>query len=145
MRQAAFRSKLDVIAVGLAVFVCLAWLLIFEERFTHGATWSGLNPSGGGPGFLLLLTAGGLSFFLRSDLAKSLEPLKTTLHSGVLAAICGFGFWWVVQAWSGLPSEAMLPLTSAVVGAFFVPRVVASVLNETWKQAESLNSGTEAG
>ncbi|MEM6552841.1 MAG: hypothetical protein AAF750_12045 [Planctomycetota bacterium] len=145
MSRHVSRFSLDLLAIALTIVVCPAWLVIFEEQFSRGATWSGLNPSGGGPGFLLLLTAGGLSLFCRSQRAKSMKPLPTTLHAGTLSALCGIGFWLIAGRWSALPGEAMLPLSSSIVGAFFVPRVVVSVLNDTWNHAEMTKPGAGVG
>ncbi|MGD1915102.1 MAG: hypothetical protein ACFCBV_02795 [Phycisphaerales bacterium] len=133
-------SALDVFAAVLGAGVCVIWLLVFQDRFVDGATWSGLNPNGGGPGFLLILSAGCLGFFIRSKTAKSMAALPAILHSAVFAAVCGVCFMLIAPMAVTLPSDMIVSMASAVTGAFFVPRVVSSVLNESWSHAQAASA-----
>lgn len=123
-------------AVGAAL-ACVPWLMAFRDAFATGATWSGLNPGGGGPGFTILLTAGAVSFFTRPRPSTVTRATTVMVHAGFLAAVCGFAFHVVVTSMGLLPSDALSPLTSGVIAAFFVPRAAASVLEESWVGARS--------
>jgi len=128
------------IQVGVSVLaggMCLAWLVVFAESFKDGATWSGLNPNGGGPGFLLLITSGSLSLFMRSRWARTATAIQSIIFAACVSPFCGLVLWLGIPIGGDLPSGAMTPLISGTVGAFFVPRVVAAVLNEAWTQAET--------
>ena len=134
-------SSRDLAAVILSAGFCTAWLWLFADRFAVGATWSGLNPNGGGPGFLLLASAGCSSFFLRSSRARSLSAIAATIHTAAMAAVCGLLFYASSRLLLSLPDHVLPPLMSGVIGSFFVPRVVVSVLNESWQHAEASRVG----
>jgi hypothetical protein len=111
--------------------------MIFADRFANGATLSGLNPSGGGPGFLLLIPVAAASFFFRSQWVRRLSAIAGTAQAAVAAVICGAGFVIVSKILVPTPLDLVIPLASGVAGCFFVPRVVISVLNETWSRADA--------
>ncbi|MEN0020295.1 MAG: hypothetical protein AAF747_05375 [Planctomycetota bacterium] len=121
----------------LAAGASLAVLAAFAEEFATGATWSGLNPTGGGPGFGLLLGTGCASLFVRSSWVRSMPALNATAFAAVMSAACGALFYIFASRISAFDSIELAPLTSGVIGSFFVPRVVVAVLNETWSRAES--------
>ena len=125
---------LSPVAAGSA---CIVPLVLFASEFERGATWSGLNPGGGGPGFLLLLSCALISFLVRSSWVRSLPPMKATLQAAFAAALCGAVFIGLVRGVGAVPSDAAIPLASGVIGSFFVPRVVVAVLNDTWSRAEA--------
>ena len=113
------------------------WLLLFADGFQIGSTLSGLNPGGGGPGFLLLLTAAGFGLLGRSQSVRGAQPARATLEAipGALMA----GLLLFLLAHYGLPSGiALEPITSGVIAAFFVPRVIAAVLAHAWANEAAL-------
>ncbi len=118
-----------------AVFAALIFA-VFADRFADGATWSGLNPNGGGPGFLLLIPVAAVSFFLRSQWVRRLSVTGATIVAAIGAAICGGTFVLVAEALADVSVGAVMPLASGVVGSFLVPRIVIAVLNETWTHNE---------
>ncbi|MEQ8316350.1 MAG: hypothetical protein RIE77_10775 [Phycisphaerales bacterium] len=140
-----FGSALDLFAAVLGACVCVAWLVVFQDRFIDGATWSGLNPGGGGPGFLLIVSAGSLGFFIRSKTARTMAALPAIVYAAVFAVACGACFALIASQLVTLPSDMIMSMASAVTGAYFVPRVVSSVLNESWKHAHAARAydGTE--
>lgn len=131
-------------AVG-ASGVCAAWLSLFPDRFERGATLSGLNPDGGGPGFLLILSSGVLSLLLKPKhrvghdamgwTARLVDASLTALLTGVLSfVIIG-----VLPALSGIERE---PVVSAIAASVFVPRVIAAVLEPIWSDRDQSGADT---
>ncbi|MEL6795842.1 MAG: hypothetical protein AAFO89_03370 [Planctomycetota bacterium] len=127
---------IDVIAAVCAVASCVGILSFFADAFTRGATWSGLNPGGGGPGFLLLIATGVVSIVSFRRAVAENSVLFDVLWSAAFAALCGLFFVASTALLERLPTESVAPLASGIVGAFFVPRVVISVLQDTWARAE---------
>jgi len=111
-------------AAGMA---CAGLTAVLADRFAEGATLSGLNPSGGGPGALLLLIAAAVGL--------SQPPLRTRSYSVarigatlVGAAIAGGVFW---AALAGVEAGAAIdiePLATGIVGAYAVPQFVRDAL-----------------
>lgn len=116
--------------------VCWMILYIGRDGFAQGSTWSGLNPDGGGPGFLLLLTAAGLSLGSRTAFVRGLRPMPALFEAVVVSAACGVLFALLLRFVPPFESVNSAPLISGVAGAFFVPRVVMSVLEHAWASAE---------
>ena len=107
----------------------------FASRFESGATLSGLNPGGGGPGFLVLLAAAILSLALRRNV-ELLRPLPATVNAAVVAAFAALAsgaLLEVVPLANNIDTE---PLVSGIAGATFVPRVVAAVLSDAWSRSD---------
>jgi FtsH-binding integral membrane protein len=138
-RSALTGLVLATLAAVLAAVCCWMVLGLFPERFARGATLSGLNPDGGGPGFLLLLTAGILSLIARTEWTRSLSVRAAVVEAATLAALCGvvLGSLLSLVPPSGLAVE---PIVSGVVAAFFVPRVCASVVQLIWRDAEGVDA-----
>ena len=112
------------------------WLVIFADGFAEGMTWSGLNPDGGGPGFLLLVSVGMISFFGRSGFEKSCSAVGAILIAVVASALCGVVVFTLVNLTGTLPVESTPALVSGVICSYLVPRVVVAVLDDTWSRAE---------
>jgi hypothetical protein len=131
-----FQVVLSAVAAG----ICLTWIVLFPSSFADGATWSGVNPDGGGPGFLLVVSSGAVSFFGRSTWERSASVARAVVFAAAVSGVCG-GSLWIMLSMSGtLPSDAVPPIVSGVVGSYFVPRVVVAVLDDTWSRAESANT-----
>lgn len=131
------QALIEFLAVLCGALLPVGILVFFADRFGSGATWSGLNPGGGGPGFLLLAAPAMVSLFVRSKWFRSLSAGRATALAACGAAACGTIFASTIS-WLALPelNVEINPLTSGVVGAFFIPRVVVAVLNDAWSLAE---------
>lgn len=134
--QYAKLAGIDFSAAAFAAAACGGFLSLFSDAFAKGATWSGLNPSGGGPGFLLLLTAGIISLLVFRRACPRRSVQFDIFWSAVFAFVSGGILWLYIIFLSNLPAEAAPPLVSGVVGSYFVPRVVVSVLQDTWARAD---------
>ena len=132
---------LEIMSPLAAAAASASALWMVSARFEQGATWSGLNPDGGGPGFLLLLPAGVVSLFIRSRWVRGLATAPGAVEAAVGAAFCGVLFYAAAASFTGLSSDEVIPLASGVAGSFFVPRVVAAVLNDTWSRADAAAVG----
>lgn len=133
-RKIAVELALPVIA-GTA---CSLTVLMFAGGFANGATWSGLNPNGGGPGFALLLISGIGSLAAARFGVLRFAPASLLVFA-LTAAFCGGIFWLLLSQFAAIPPDVRPPLVSGVVGSYLVPRVVASVLHDTWSRAESVS------
>jgi hypothetical protein len=111
------------------------WIALFSERFANGATLSGLNQDGGGPGFLLLITAGTLGLITRSRFSRSLGTFGALVESSLLGALCGAGLLLALSLRPPGEIEAE-PLVSGVVAAFIVARFSASIVEAAWRASE---------
>lgn len=127
---------LDAGAAFIAAVSCGGVLALFADAFSRGATWSGLNPNGGGPGFVLLLITGGVSVAAFRKVLPEGSVTTDVLWSALFALLCGGLLWLIARVLDRLPSESVAPLVSGVVGSYFVPRVVVFVLQDTWTRAE---------
>ncbi|MEM6732495.1 MAG: hypothetical protein AAF658_13130 [Myxococcota bacterium] len=123
-------------APAAAAVACSMTVFAFKDGFANGATWSGINPGGGGPGFLLLVGAGGLSYLLRSKAHQSLSYVSSLSVSAIGAVLCALAFLGALKYFALTDSDALRPLTSGVAGAFFVPRVVVATLQQMWDHGE---------
>lgn len=123
-------------APAAAAIACSLTVVAFKDAFASGATWSGLNPGGGGPGFLLLVGSGGLSYVLRTQAHRSLSYVTSLSVSAVGAVLCALVFLGALKYFALADSDALRPLTSGVAGAFFVPRVVVATLQQMWDHGE---------
>lgn len=121
------------VVVGLGASVPV---FAFASRFETGATLSGLNPDGGGPGFLILLASGILSLALRRRV-EPLAPLAATINAVLVAAIAGLTAWLALSLAPSTRSIDLEPIVSAIAGAAFVPRVVAAVLSDAWSRHDA--------
>ncbi len=121
-------------AVGAAL-LSVGFLQIFSDAFSQGFTWSGLNPDGGGPGFLLLLSACGCSLLTALPSFARRTPIEAIVEAALAATAAVLS----LLLFSSLLLEnppPLAPVASGVFGAFFVPRVVLAVLSHTWSEAE---------
>ncbi len=110
------------------------WLLLFADRFASGLTLSGLNPDGGGPGFLLLLTAGMASLLVRPGASRRAPIMLAVIESSLLAVAAGAGLWLLLELGAAPPGVPIEPVISGVIAAFLVPRVVESTLHAAWSE-----------
>ncbi len=116
------------LAASLACWVVLA---VFAQRFERGATLSGLNPDGGGPGFLLLVVTGSIALVTRTRWTRRLGLPAALAEAVVGASLVGSGLMGLLIV--APPGEiAEEPIVSGVVGAFIVPRISAHVLEAAW-------------
>jgi len=135
------------IAGGAAcALLCAATVGFFANMFSRGATLSGLNPDGGGPGFLLLGFACLFGYFTRPPVESILSVaghavlgLAYGLYTGVLFL--------VLLHTTGMTSEiAVHQLVSGIVIASLVPRVIVPVLSWAWSETErSVSSHSPGG
>lgn len=124
-----------VIAAALAALLGWGTVHAFADRFADGATWSGLNPDGGGPGFVLLLAAALCSLAARPAWVRRLAPVPAVVESVASTIACAAA---AALLFSSAPPYAgidVTPFVSSIAGAFFVPRVVAAVLEHAWSHA----------
>ncbi|MEN1705081.1 MAG: hypothetical protein AAGJ54_06150 [Planctomycetota bacterium] len=124
-------------AAAIAAVTTCIWLGLFSSRFENGATLSGLNQDGGGPGFLILVSTGVIYLLYRKAFLRSLGPLTQIAVSFISALLGGF---LLAGLLSLLPVSSRIdqpPIISAFVGAAFVPRVVAAVLAHSWASADA--------
>ncbi|MEO1583769.1 MAG: hypothetical protein AAFR96_04255 [Planctomycetota bacterium] len=127
---------LDTGSALAAACVCAVILAVFADGFANGSTWSGLNPDGGGPGFLLLLCTGAISLATFRRACPEGSVTTDVLWSAIFALACGGFLWALTLLLDRLPADSVPSLVSGVVGSFFVPRIVVSVLQDTWSRAE---------
>jgi len=85
---------------------------------------------------LLLIATGIVSLASFRKAVEEHSVLFDVLWSAVFASVCGTFFVTSTLLLDRLPSESVPPLASGIVGAYFVPRVVISVLQDTWARAE---------
>ncbi|MEM1424389.1 MAG: hypothetical protein AAGH64_10350 [Planctomycetota bacterium] len=140
IKTLAVQTALPVIAAGL----CLMWLVVFADAFKVGMTWSGLNPDGGGPGFLLLVTTGLVSFFGRSPYEKTCSAMRAILIAVCGSIVCGLCLSTLVIFTGTLSEEATPPVVSGVICSYLVPRVVVAVLDDTWKRVDAERRATSS-
>jgi uncharacterized membrane protein YeaQ/YmgE (transglycosylase-associated protein family) len=123
--------------VGAVVASALnyGWLALFSERFEQGATLSGLNQDGGGPGFLLLITAGVLGLMTRSRYSRSLGTLGALAESCFFGALAGAGLFLflTVRPLGAIEAE---PIVSGVIAAFIAARFSATIVEAAWRASE---------
>lgn len=105
-----------------------ASLIFWREAFAEGATLSGLNPTGGGPGFLVVLpavAAGLLVGFVNGGRRTFWMGLVEGIALGCVVGLAAF-----LIASSNLPPEfpSIYPLVSSMGISFLVARVVVAAL-----------------
>ena len=134
--RSSVSATVPVFGALLAAVLCVACLAVFGDAYSRGLTWSGLNPGGGGPGFLLLLTAAGCSFLVRPRWVRALGPVLTVVEAAASAGIAALILSLLMR--SGLTDSVIptAPVVSGVFGAFFVPRIVLNILHHAWREAE---------
>lgn len=130
----ALEVVVSAVAGALAALVYMA----FSERFASGATWSGVNPGGGGPGFLLLLPGVLAALAVNYVAVTRTSLMLIVVVSAAGSMVCGAVFLGGTSVLSGTPLDEVMPLVSGVIGSYFVPRVVVAVLNDTWSREEAL-------
>jgi len=67
------------LGAATTAILCTGTVALFQDQFARGATLSGLNPDGGGPGFILLLIAGVVAYFTRPSSQSVLSIAGHTL------------------------------------------------------------------
>ena len=96
-----FLAAAVVAGAGATGVTALVW---FSEAFRRGSSWSGLNPDGGGPGFLLLIPAAAAGMLLRAWVRPiHAEFIVALLPPLSVAALLSAGTW-LVARWL-LPSD----------------------------------------
>lgn len=126
----------------IAAFAIYVSVWALSARFEQGATLSGLNQDGGGPGFLLLVLAGVAGLVGSSRWSKSLRGVIAILPAILFAAVVGFA---VSSMFAFAPPSdgiAYEPIVSGVVAAAFIPRLVASVLRQSWAEPDQSRTTT---
>ena len=118
----------------------------FEKQFSRGATLSGLNPDGGGPGFVLLLIAGIFGFITRPPVDSILSIAGHAVVGLGYGLLTGAVFYFLLH-FMGLPDDiAVQQLVSGVILASLVPRVIAPVLAWAWSETDrSVSSHSRGG
>lgn len=129
--------SLDILASLAAGVLAAVAFTVFAERFESGATWSGLNPGGGGPGFLLLLPGAVAALAVSFSPKRHLPLMVATVLTGIGSVICGCAFLGGTTYFSGTSLNEVMPLVSGVIGSYSVPGVVVAVLNDTWSREKA--------
>lgn len=130
-RERVTTTFMAAIAAAVAAGVVVLTLLVLEDAFRRGATGSGLNPSGGGPGALLMAPSAILAFLAgrRMDRRGQLRD-RITVVGVILVGMATVAV--VVSLLGGLllPDDfpSLEALKSAAVLAWAIPLVVMAVL-----------------
>ena len=111
-------------------------IALFKEQFAAGLTWSGLNPDGGGPGFLVVIVSGIAGLLARRDASKKMSTARDALESAALAGIFGSLFWYLLHG-SYFAEVKTQPLISGATGAFFVARIASSTVETAWQSEQA--------
>ncbi len=156
MAQLVTRLLSHAFAVICVSAVGVSTLVIWESLFRQGATMSGLNPRGGGPGFLLLLPPAAVGVLTGLTISKRLSFTAHVLESVLVGAAVGLAIW--LGARLLLPAEfpSVEPLASGAGVAYVVSRIVVAALGlqqtnetsgaalDTGARSESPNGGSDA-
>jgi len=133
------------LGAATTAILCTGTVALFQDQFARGATLSGLNPDGGGPGFILLLIAGVVAYFTRPSSQSVLSIAGHTLIGLVYGLLAG-GLFLFSLSLLGLPGETgVSQLVSGVVMASLVPRVIAPVLSWAWSETDHSVSAQPGG
>ena len=136
------------LAAFTAAFACYVVLTALGARFELGSTWSGLNPDGGGPGFLIIIIPCIFSLLSRPSRVRTLRPVAATFEAAFNAAVCGVTLWFFLVLLPPFESPDAAALASASTGGFLVPRIIASVLGHAWSMNDDptvVSSTTDSG
>lgn len=128
MAQSAARLLSHALAVVCVSAIGVAALVGWQPLFREGATMSGLNPQGGGPGFLLLVPPAIAGVLTGLTISKRLGFTTQLLESALVGAAIGLAVW--VGARSFLPTDfpSIEPLASSAGIAYVVSRIVVAAL-----------------
>jgi len=143
-------AKACISGVAAACGISLAatgWLVLFSDRFERGATLSGLNPDGGGPGFLLILTSGIISALLRPKTRGGTAPPRWTarlIDASLVAVSTGVLSYVLMRITPALALIEREPIVSAIAVSAFVPRVIAATLEPVWAERACADEGATA-
>lgn len=126
-------STLLLVSVTLSTLSVLGVLRIWQEEFHEGATLSGLNPGGGGPGFFILILPAIFGFLAGRSACNGVDSdrlrlgLTFALFGGLLTAgLLHLGIFWVLPA--DFPNPFALTSTAGL--AFAIPIIVHRLVDE---------------
>lgn len=122
---------LSAVASSLASLVVVGVLVVFQDAFRIGATASGLNPAGGGPGVLLMAPPAVAALLV----ARWCEPRRLLLEFRCVLALVATGVLALlsllfVVAGFVLPTDfpPLASIASASAMAWMVPIAVMAIL-----------------
>jgi hypothetical protein len=120
-----------VLAAAVGAFIVVLFLSVFEDAFRRGATASGLNPQGGGPGVLLMAPPAIAAFLVASWLDRRGRLTdRVTVVGLVLTGVAVQCIVVLVVGQAVLPADfpSLESPTSAAAMSWAVPVVVMAVL-----------------
>jgi Na+/proline symporter len=109
--------------------VSVTFLIGLQDLYREGATASGLNPTGGGPGFLLILPPA-IAGLVVGGVIRPTRSFRGGLIEGVLLGGAVWLVAWALTAIS-MPHDFpdVTPLVSTMGIAFFVSRMVVAAFD----------------